>query len=132
MDALPIFPRKTLVAFLKRFFGYNLEVDPTTFEGKVVEKSDENGMHDGRVITCPIDEGDVRADCCYQKFIDSSFSNDTCEDLRVASVFGTIAAVFHKHKTFENRFNTTYQSTTVREAEDVFSAIEEDNITRFL
>lgn len=123
--------KKNVSRIFEDVFGYGLEIDPTTFEGKAVEKSDENGVHDGRIINCPIDEDAVRKDCCYQKFIDSSFTDDTCEDLRVASVFGKIATVFHKHKTFENRFSTTYQSTTVREAEAVFSSIEEDNITQF-
>jgi len=34
-------------------FGYPLTVDPTTWEGPAVEKGEDNGAHDGRLVTCP-------------------------------------------------------------------------------
>jgi len=112
-------------------FGYNLEVDPTKFIGKAVEKSDENGTHDGRLITCPIPLDAVNPDCCYQKFIDSSFTEKTSEDLRILCVFNHVAAVFHKHKAFEKQFGTDYLSTTVYEAGDQFSTEELTQIAKF-
>jgi len=108
----------------KSVFGYELSVDPKTFKGKAVEKSDENGTHDGRIITCPIPEHEIKAGYCYQRFIDSSFNGETSEDLRIATAFGKVGAVFHKHKSFDNIFSTTYLSTTVHEPEERFSPEE--------
>ncbi len=115
----------------KSVFGYDISIDPTSFSGKAVEKSDENGTHDGRIITCPILQSDVKAGYSYQRFIDSSFSGQTSEDLRIACVFGKIGAVFHKHKAFDKLFSTSYLSTTVHEAEERFSKNELDLIEKF-
>lgn len=115
----------------QKVFGYNLEIDPLTYEGAVVEKSDENGTHDGKIITCPIPASNIKPGYAYQKFIDSSFSGKTSEDLRVASVYGEVAAVFHKHKAFEKRFGTQYLSTDVKNAEEVFSREELRLISQF-
>lgn len=112
-------------------FGYGLAIDPTSYVGKAVEKSDENGTHDGQIIDCPVTPESIKAGYCYQKLVDSSFTGKTAEDLRVATVFGDVAAVFHKHKTFEKRFGTEYLSTEVREASEVFSNEEIANIGKF-
>ncbi|MEP1230680.1 MAG: hypothetical protein ABJG88_08395, partial [Litorimonas sp.] len=105
-------------------FDYDIAIDPLTFTGRAVEKSDENGTHDGRIITCPIPKTDVKDGYCYQRFIDSSFSGDTSEDLRIACVFGKVGAVFHKHKAFDKIFSTSYLNTTVHLAQDRFSENE--------
>lgn len=115
----------------KDIFGYDLEIDPVTHEGTAVEKSDENGTHDGRLIDCPIAQHDIKSGYAYQKFIDSSFSGKTAEDLRVAAVYGKVATVFHKHKDFNKRFGTAYLSTTVKNAEEVFDDTELKLIAQF-
>jgi len=112
-------------------FGYDIGIDPTKFEGKAVEKSDENGVHDGRIITCPIPESEMKSGYCYQRFIDSSFSGETSEDLRIACVFGEVAAVFHKHKAFDKIFSTSYLNTTVHTAQERFSPEELSLIKTF-
>jgi len=115
----------------KSVFGYEIGIDPTQFEGKAVEKSDENGTHDGRIITCPIAADDVKDGYCYQRFIDSSFSGETSEDLRIACTFGQVAAVFHKHKAFDKIFSTSYLNTTVHSADERFSPEELTLIQKF-
>lgn len=115
----------------KSVFGYDIQVDPTTFIGKIVEKSDENGTHDGRIIAGPIAREDIKSGYCYQRFIDSSFSGQTSEDLRIACVFGKIGAVFHKHKAFDEIFTTSYLSTTVHEPSEKFGPEEENLIEQF-
>ena len=45
---------KSQVAHLQEdIFSYPLALDPHTHQGEAVEKSDKNGVHDGRIITCP-------------------------------------------------------------------------------
>ena len=115
----------------KQVFGYDIGVDPTQFDGVAVEKSDENGTHDGRKIQCPIPSSEVKSGYNYQRFIDSSFSGKTSEDLRIACVFGKVAAVFHKHKDFDKIFSTSYLSTTVHNAAERFSDEELNKIAQF-
>ena len=112
-------------------FGYSVAVNPTAFHGRGVCKSDLNGTHDGVELSLPIAEADVLPGFSYQRLIDSTFNGTTSEDLRVAYVFGKIAAVFHKHKSLEQRFGTDYLSTDIRLADDVFSVEEQTLIIRF-
>ena len=105
-------------------FGYDLDIDPLTHEGPAVVKSQINGAHDGRIIECPIEASAILPDHVYQRLVDSSFNGKTSEDLRIVYAFGDIPVVFHKHKALEQRFGTTYLSTDVREAADVFSPEE--------
>jgi len=38
----------------KKVFKYAIDIDPLKFNGKAVEKSYINALHDGRIIECPI------------------------------------------------------------------------------
>lgn len=115
----------------KSVFGYSVSVDPTKHIGPVVCKSDLNGTHDGVIIECPIMPEQVLGDHAYQRLIDSTFNGKTAEDLRIAYAFGKIAVVFHKHKSLDARFGTTYLSTDIRIAEEVFSNQEIKSICDF-
>lgn len=112
-------------------FEYPLAVDPLTYAGQAVCKSNENGVHDGYLITLPIVEDEVKPACVYQRLVDSTFDGERSEDLRIAYVFGSVPVVFHKLKSLNQRFGTTYLSTTLRLAEDVFSREELEKITKF-
>lgn len=112
-------------------FGYSVSVDPTKYSGQAVCKSDMNGTHDGVIVDCPIKPEEVLETQAYQRLIDSTFNGKTAEDLRISYAFGKVAVVFHKHKALDARFGTTYLSTDVRNAEDVFSDEELRLITEF-
>ena len=47
--------------------GYNLSVDPTTFTGRMVEKSELNAAHDGRVLERPLRITSYNV--CYTKLL---------------------------------------------------------------
>ncbi len=115
----------------EKVFGYSLTVDPVTFVGQAVCKSDLNGTHDGRIIECPIPAHDIEEGAIYQRFIDSAHDGHRSEDLRTAIVKGAIPAVFHKFKSLEARFGTSYLHTDVRTANEVFSEEEQHLIARF-
>lgn len=115
----------------EEIFKYPLSVDPLTYEGEAVCKADENGVHDGYLISLPISQSHVKPSYVYQRLVDSTFDGDRSEDLRIAYVFGSIPVVYHKFKALNQRFSTTYLSTTLRVAEDVFSSEEIKNITDF-
>jgi hypothetical protein len=115
----------------EQVFGYSLSVDPTQYKGPAVRKSDDNGTHDGVIVDCPISPNEVLPGYAYQRLIDSTFNGKTSEDLRIAYVMGEIPVVFHKHKSLDKRFGTTYLSVDVRSGDDVFSAEETDLIAAY-
>lgn len=115
----------------EKVFGYSLTVDPLSFEGQAVCKSDLNGTHDGKIVDCPIPAQELEDGAIYQRFIDSANDGVRSEDLRTAIVKGAIPAVFHKFKSLDARFGTSYLHTDVRAANDVFSPEEQALIAEF-
>lgn len=112
-------------------FGYGLKIDPLTYEGPAVQKSDANGTHDGIIIHCPIKTKDMRDDCAYQKLIDSTFNGSQGEDLRLIFVLGEMPVIFHKWKDLDKRFGTDYAHVDIKTPEDVLSFDEQNLILKF-
>jgi len=112
-------------------FGYALKIDPLTYKGQAVKKSDANGTHDGVVINCPITKEAYQTDQAYQKLIDSTYNGTQSEDLRIIYILGEIAVVFHKWKDLDKRFGTDYARVDIEKAEDVFSSPEQELIFKF-
>ena len=115
----------------KKVFGYDVKIDPTTFKGEAVEKSENNGTHDGRVVTCPIDAGEVKDGFAYQRLIPTGPDKDFTEDLRLLYIMDKPVVVFHKTKDVNKRFGTDYLEVIPREPEAVFSEDELKNISSF-
>ena len=109
--------------------GYPIAVDPTHHDGPMVEKSDENGVHDGRIVMGPL--GAPLPGATYQKLVQSLVRDDVSEDLRCTCVDGHIVSVIRKEKRGERRFSTQYMSTAPVSADSVFSKEEQTLITRF-
>lgn len=100
--------KKNVEKIQKEVFGYGMEVDPKTHTGKCVIKSDDNAVHDGKIIQCPITEYDQSK--VYQIIINNN-ENDTYFDYRVAVMKQEIIIVYKKFKTEEKRFtNDTYHA----------------------
>lgn len=112
-------------------FGYGVDIDPLTYQGKAVQKSDSNATHDGQVVDCPLTPEDIRAESVYQKLIDSRHDGPRSEDLRMAYVGGEIPAVFHKYKLIEKRFGTDYDHVDVWSADQAFSKEEQVQLIQF-
>lgn len=123
---------KTHVArVFKNVFGYALDVDPLTYHGPAVCKSDANGTHDGKIVECPILSKDVEEGAVYQRLINTATDGVRNEDLRTNVVKGALPVIFHKYKTMEGRFGTSYLHTDVRQADEVFSKDEQTQIAAF-
>jgi len=112
-------------------FGYSIDIDPLTHQGKAVQKSDINGTHDGQVIECPLSPEDIQPESVYQKLIDSTHDVTRSEDLRMAYVGGEIPVVFHKYKILEKRFGTDYDHVDVWSADQAFSTEEQTQLIEF-
>lgn len=111
-------------------FGYEMDVDPLLYCGSMVEKSDANGAHDGRVIQGPISEEEVRAGSVYQKLIESRSDRDGFFlDIRVPIHAGRVPLVYLKHTPVGNRFKD-FAHTEFKEPGDVFSLEEQNLLSR--
>lgn len=119
---------KTRVAqIFARAAGYPLAIDPLMHAGRAVEKSEENGAHDGRLVDCPVSP---RPGACYQHFIDSS-DGVTAFDFRTTIINRKPRFVLVKGKPVADRFSIHNDTVVFQTIEDVFSADEIALITRF-
>jgi hypothetical protein len=102
-------------------WGYPLALDPTTHVGEAVEKSEGNGVHDGRLVICPT----ARVEgCAYQRVIKTEGADGWAYDLRTVCVGGRPIVVFLKQKRAEARFSIQNTSVVVKMPDEVFSAAE--------
>lgn len=100
--------KKNVEIVQREVFGYGMEIDPKTHQGKCVLKSDENAVHDGHIVQCPVDIFDDKK--VYQIVI-NNFENNSYFDYRVAVMRSEIIIVYKKYKTQEKRFtNDTYHA----------------------
>ena len=120
--------KSRVASLFEEAFGYPLAIDPTTWSGPAVRKSEANGAHDGYIIHCP---APAEADGVYQRLIDTSDGRFTY-DLRTACVDGGPATVWIKRKALADRFSVHNLSVTLHAPEAVFSEAELAAIRRFL
>jgi hypothetical protein len=105
-------------------FGYSLTVNPICYEGAIVEKSNLNGLHDGRMVQGPLVAEDVRVDCVYQKEVVSRSGREGyLLDCRVPVHGDQIPLVYLKYRPEQNRFKE-FTGTEFKEPEAVFSKAE--------
>lgn len=111
----------------EQVFGYPLTIDPTTWQGPAVEKGEDNGAHDGRLVQCPCP---ALPDRVYQRVIDT-VDGDHVVDLRTPCVGGVPALVFIKRRPVYDRFANYNSSVALHRPEDLFSPAELATIGRF-
>jgi len=117
-------------AAFEEAFGYSLSVDPATHNGPAVEKSEMNGAHDGRIVTCPMPP---RADRVYQRVVDNRCASRPghVEDMRTPTVDGRPPVVFLKRRGVAERFANANSEVILLRPEDVYSSEELAGISRF-
>ena len=113
----------------ERVFGYPLSVDPENWHGPMVEKSEINGAHDGRIVEGP---RPARHGHVYQRVIDNRTEDGLVEDLRCPMASGRIPIVMRKRRRAEQRFENTNHQVVLAETGDVFTADEQAQLTRFM
>lgn len=110
-------------------FGYPLAVDPSTYAGTMVEKSQINGAHDGRLVKGPIP---ALADRVYQRLADNEIDGGLVEDLRTTIMGGRPILVFRKQRAVEKRFENANAHVRLAPLAAVFSDGEISQITQFV
>jgi hypothetical protein len=111
-------------------FGYSLAVDPAAHVGDAVEKSEENGAHDGRIVVCPTP---AKAGRVYQRVVDNRIPGrpELVEDIRTPTVGGRPPVVFLKRRRISDRFANANVEVVAARPEDVYSQAELDSIAEF-
>lgn len=127
IDCLDI-SKKHVDRVFSKVFGYSTIIDPLTFNGKIVEKSDANGAHDGIILDGPIEE--VRNGKIYQRLIDNSSGDQFVVDMRVPVFGANIPFVFLKYKPIEGRFKLSVKGD-LAQVNEVFSAEEMEKCLSF-
>ncbi|WP_421792339.1 hypothetical protein [Hyphobacterium sp.] len=112
----------------ERVFGYSIAVDPISHAGDLVEKSEKNGAHDGRVVAGPCKR---RFGFAYQRLVDNRFAGDLVRDYRCLVVGPQIPVVFVKERKLETRFSNQNSSVTTAAPETLFSASETERLVVF-
>lgn len=108
--------------------GYSLSVDPRTYEGRMVEKSEMNAAHDGRVLEGPTEPV---AGKTYQILVDNEVEGGLVEDLRCCIVGGRPAIAMHKRRKIDRRFLNENVEVILDTPENCYSAEEIELINRF-
>lgn len=111
-------------------FGYGTFVDPLQFEGRAVMKSDDNAMHDGRYIDCPVQQ--IEPGVIYQIVLDNMVDPETAVDIRVPVIGNTIPLAYQKFKTKELRFTNEVKTSSLHTPEELFDSKELEDIVAFV
>jgi hypothetical protein len=109
-------------------FGYPLALDPRTHRGAAVEKSEENGVHDGRIVQCPTEPLPGKV---YQRLVDAISADGMMDELRCPTVGGKPVVIFNKRRTADLRFTNHNAAVRLLDPTDHFSADEFAAIARF-
>jgi hypothetical protein len=109
--------------------GYSMNLNPKTYIGVAVEKSDENAVHDGQEVICPVSF--PKTDAVYQKVLDNTNEAGEYVDIRVPVIAGKIPLVYLKFKTLKNRFTNKAHRATLHKPEDLFSEEEISQIEKY-
>lgn len=109
--------------------GYSMNLNPKTYIGIAVEKSDENAVHDGQEVMCPV--AFPKTDAVYQKVLDNTNEEGEYVDIRVPVISGKIPLVYLKFKTKTNRFTNKAHRATLHQPEELFSEEEISQIEKY-
>lgn len=113
----------------EKAFGYPLGIDPRTYIGPCVEKSDENARHDGRIITCPIPT--TREGWSYQRVIDNVRDDGRIMDIRIPVVARVIPFAYLRFRPVGRRFGSGNEEVAIGQLYDLLSQDEVHDVLRF-
>ncbi|MBN2890742.1 MAG: hypothetical protein JXL97_02655 [Bacteroidales bacterium] len=121
--------KKKVDEVFTKIFGYSSLVNPLEFEGKCVKKGDINGLHNGQIITCPIEKTDENY--IYQRIIETTNEENMTTEVRVAIINDKIPYCLMKHKTKDDLFSVGFNKSKLINEEDFFTKEEIQLILKF-
>lgn len=122
--------KTTIARAFEEVCGRALSVDPRTNSGLMVEKSEINGVHNGRIVQGPL--ASPKKNQTYQRLINNlSEDGRFVEDLRAVIVGTRLPVVYRKHRIPTRRFESSSVHAQVQSADEVFSTTEQEQLTAF-
>lgn len=122
--------KSTLESAHQAAFGYGIAIDPLTYEGLMVEKSDENARHDGRLVQGPLTPGELRENAVYQVNIENVDTHGRYFDYRLMYLLGTFPIIYRKFKPTEARFTNLTDGVEVLNDPSSFTSHELASISQ--
>jgi len=119
--------KSTVGRHFRAIFGYSLEVDPYTYTGPIVKKSENNGAHDGKLLHGPLTE--VEPGYLYQRLVTYPTARGMAE-WRMFIVGRKPVAVYRLYAPADDRFKTGKEPELTNLHEE-FSAEERAKIGEF-
>lgn len=110
-------------------FGYSTQIDPLTFKGQGVRKSDINAKHDGEVLNFPLENKD--SDSIYQILINNQVNDEEVLDMRIPLINYTIPLLYLKYRKVTERFVNSTTRTYLSPISDHLSETEQAQIIEF-
>lgn len=118
----------------QQVFGYGSLVDPISFEGLMVKKSELNAQHDGLIIQGPVEP---EKGFIHQKLINNQCEDGLVADMRIPLINGLLPLVFIKYKNLSTRFGVfrkhhhRRKNTELFHSEEVLSREEIKKLSEF-
>lgn len=111
-------------------FGYNTLIDPFTYKGKMLEKSEMQGLHTMREVK---DVKILKPGYIYVKQIDNRTDDKHVMDYRLYIFDSKVVMVVTKERPIQDRYGGVRESVLkcYTNPEDILSHREQDNITRY-
>ncbi len=103
--------------------GYTLDIDPKTFEGQAVCKSNTNAAHDGKIVTCPINPIYLEDGKVYSVVIDNS-EGEYVFDYRLVYINSILDFFYEKKRLKSDRFSNNNIEVKLRNTADEFTPKE--------
>lgn len=122
--------KTTIARVFEEVCGRALSVDPRDYTGLMVEKSETNGVHDGRIVDGPL--ASPKKNQAYQRLINNlSEDGKFVEDLRAVVAGTKLPVVYRKHRVHTRRFESSSVRSEIHQANEVFSATEQQQLIAF-
>jgi len=121
--------KKHVADVFESVFGYPIKVNPLTYKGYCVKKSNINAKHDGKIIECPVDKPDENF--IYQKLINNTYDDKLVQDYRTPVINGNITIVFLKRRPLEGRFAREKTTSRIGNPDEIYTGQEKKKIKEF-
>jgi hypothetical protein len=112
----------------ERIFGYRLEVDPLTYCGTILRKSERNGAHDAVLLDGPL--ANIEPGYVYQRLV-SYHTPKGAAEWRVFIVGARAVAVYALYAPRDDRFDYTRESAEMTTMDASFTPAERERMAAF-
>ena len=108
-------------------FGYAMSIDPETYQGVCVRKSDVNAVHDGTLLKCPTPK---ETGYVYQKFVNGDLGTGQVMDMRIHIFKDAIPFLLKRYKNKDDMFHMTVGAEPA-ETDELLSKDEQEKILQY-